>query len=303
MSFKAKSANILSIILIVVAVLALAVFGIGGTIYALTALEHYNRVYETPLTVKATVTEYDDYDDEGDTDYRSYVSYFVDGVQYDHIQFEDKDGKDQLTPLGTVVDLQVSPENPAKTISDLRSDGMFLLFTILPIGFFPAAIWRTLIHGRRNKHLLSVPDTETVEKDARLTILGRFSLLLWPTLAAGYGAAALRYPAVFGTVVRIIVAACAIIWLWCVILAIRDRRLIAHGEYELRRDTLIYKRIDEDSDSISYELTYRTADREWTSSTSRHLYDLATVGDTITSVYLPKRKKPLLHYDRFGNTH
>ena len=100
-----------------------------------------------------------------------------------------------------------------------------------------------------------------------------------------------------------VAAGCGIIWLWKVIVAVIDIKNILSDNYTVTRDILIDKKIISGDDSDSYQLTYSssTNGNQWKTNTSRHYYDRAKTGSTVTSIYLPNKKKPLYHYDNDGD--
>ena len=296
---KRKTSKVVTKIFAVLFVVAVLVAGFWMVVRGFTALEHYSRVYKNPLVVTATVTSYGTYDDEGDTDYRSYVSYEVDGKKYEKIRYEDKDYRSDLNPIGTQVELKVSPEDPSSTISSLKSD------TIMLVGFFfvlsiAAALWNIGISNMRSKKNSAIPDTEVLEKDLKLTVLGRFSLAIWILVSVLLFVLVWRYPVIMPRWISVAAVVCLILWLISVFKAARDIRLINNAEYEIRRDVLIDKNHDS-SDGDTYELTYKSQDKEWKTTVTKEVYHNTQKGDTVVAVHLPGKEKPLIHYDVSGD--
>ena len=110
-------------------------------VMALDDMAHYQRVWDEPITVDAVITSHDSYEDsEGDIDYYSYASYEIDGDFYE-VTYETKNSKKRLTPIGTEVQLQVSPEDPSAKMSALKSSGVaFLIFLSNSYFFVNSAI-------------------------------------------------------------------------------------------------------------------------------------------------------------------
>lgn len=270
----------------------------------LADIEHYRQVWQTPVTVTAVVSDHDSYDDEGDTDYRSYVTYTYNGIRYQNLPYEDKDAEQDLTPLGTALSLQISPKDPARQISDLKSRGQIVSFSTFFVFLSFSGLYLLLLHRGLTKSCPGTPEAETVQKDLQIKILSR---IIRPTLLLcwiGYGLLYWRYSIVLGRLPLILAVASGIGWLFCMYTTVRDYRLAKNGSYTLRRDTLVYKEESTDSEgSTSYTLYYRSEERNWQTSVSLKAYTRATVGDTVLAVYLPDKKKPTLHYDRDGNAH
>lgn len=77
---------VVALVVLVAIAVAMGVF----LMKPLQASEHYLQVWKNPVTVTATVTDYDSYDDDGDTDYQSFISYDYNGVHYENIQYENR---------------------------------------------------------------------------------------------------------------------------------------------------------------------------------------------------------------------
>lgn len=264
--------------------------------------EHYLQVYQNPVTVTATVTEHESYDDDGDRDYRSYISYDYNGVHYDDIQYEDCGDREDLTAVGTVVNVQVSPKDPSQRIDRLKGTGKYLY-----IGFFLTAcalafLYHFLVNSRMSEDCLGTPDMDTVQRDLKLHILGR----LWGAFSflcmVGYGLMYWRYSPLLGKIPLIIAGVCCPLWLWNLLIGIRDYRYVKLGEFQLHRDVLVNKEIKTDSEgSDSYHLYYQSADRKWDTITNEENYQKAQIGSSVLAVYLKGKNKPTLHYDHRGN--
>lgn len=301
---KQTGKTALQVVLIAIGgVLMLAAFAVVVFFVAVPviSLEHYNRVYQNPLTVTATVTVHDDYDDEGDTDYRSYISYQAGGRSYSDIQFEDKDTASELTPIGTQLQVQVSPEDPGRLISELEGEGRMLIFSAPMLMYILSGLAGMLIRNRRSRGICGTPDRETIARDLKLTILGRMSHFFWFLIGAGYLTMWWRYPAVYQKKTLIAAAVCGVTWLWCVFRDIRDDAKVRHQEFEVRRDELVQKEYIPDSEGDTYRLHYRSGERTWSRDVSERYYNSVSEGAKILAVYLPGEKKPSLHYDLDGN--
>lgn len=268
---------------------------------SISSLEHFNRVHENPLVVTATVVTHESYDNDGDTDYCSYVRYKVQDVLYENRPYEDVDTITELTPLGQTVQLEVSPEDPAEQISELKREGQ-LLFVFLPIFLALVSLgWKSVLRKQRSKENFSTPEPETIRKDALLTITSRFSLPFFLLMALGYGLCVWRYPAAAYDAMEYFAAGCAAIWLFCLFVAVRDCNIIRRDEYKLRRDILLRKDSRADDETASYYLIYRSEAQTWKTRVTKEEFDQAREGSSILSVYLPGKQKPVVHYTPLGN--
>ncbi len=286
-------------ILVITFILVVIVLSV---VFPIMSLEHYNRVKDNPLVVTATVTSHSEYDDDGDTKYRSHVSYTVNGVRYTDKEYQDENERHLLTPRGTQVTIYVSPEKPDVQLQELEQNGRVMYFSPLAVAYFVAYVWKTIFKYKRSNNVFHVPETETIKKDAKLTIIGNFHLAFWLMLSATYAFCVFRYPTVLkNNIMLCVIAITAIIWIWRVICALHNFSLINKDEFEIRHDVLIKKEIYSGDDSDTYELTYRSGDKTWKTKTNYRNYNKSKEGDRVISLFLPNRKKPLMHYDSSGD--
>lgn len=296
---KEKKSNVVVCLCIVLG-LALVLRLLGLLAEVVVDLEHYRRVYQNPLTVTATVTWHDEYEDsEGGTDYKSYITYTVDDVEYSNIHYETTGSEEKLTPLGTTIEVQVSPEDPADLLSELR-DGAGL-FLCLPIAGIIAGCWRMLAIRKRSKTGGSTPDRETIRQDALLTVRGRTAPVFFLLLCVIYSVLYLRYSMALGILALFAALVCAVCWLVYFILAIRDANNLKKDNFRLHRDVLINKWVSTNADNDDiYSLTYQSQGRTWKETVPRSSYEKAQIGDTVLAVYLPGKKKPIVYYNSHG---
>lgn len=300
-----SKASIIFAIVVGILLIFAPIMMIISAVDTLKDMEHYQRVYQDAITVTATVSAHDSYIDESedyvtDTDYRSYVSYVVDGKKYSHVEYEDKDTKDKLTPVGTQLELQVSPEDPSVLLISLKSGIVMLIIASFLLSGGLSTVYKTVISNKRSKEIHSTPDRETIQKDMKLSVQAQFGRPFWLLLLAFFIFLCLRYPAVVGNLGMLLVAVSGVCWLIFMCITIRDYKRIKNENYEIRRDVLIEKKCIPDSEGDTYKLIYRSGEKTWKKTTNKESYEKATEGDTVMSVYLPKKKQPLLHYDING---
>lgn len=296
---RVTSESVLKIISIIAVVFMLFV-SVWILVKGFISIEHYNRVYMKPVAVTATVTYYDSYDNDGDTDYRSYVSYEVNGKKYTGIRYEDKGDKSKLTPIGEQVKIEVSPEDPSVTMKALKGDCLMLWMAWLPC-LMVAGLWNFTLKGVRSKGNTGVPDKETLEKDLKLTILSHFAQPLFLTSAIITTVITLRYSGLVPEWLIIVPAVLFIALLVVVFNSIKDIKIVNNEEYTISRDKLVNKKYETSEDSATYTLYYRSGDKEWQTSVSRANYNKAKIGDMVEAVYLPNKKRPLMHYNISGD--
>lgn len=277
-------------------------FFLSPTINGHVDMEHYQRVCKKPLTVTATVTKHDTYEDsDDDTHYDTYISYVAEGVEYKNILYSSESSEKKQIPMNTQLEVDVSPEDPSALLSNLRATATIVyLFAPITLSLI-ISIYVSLLPCLRSGSLTDTKDTEIIVKDMKLTIMSRFFRPFSFILTVYFFFLCVRYPDINLIKTAIAGAVCCIVWLWRLYRTICDFRYIKNEEYEIRRDVLESKRISSDSnDGAVYCLTYRSGEKTWEHKTSRkHYYDAET-GDKITAVYLPGKKKPLLHYDKNG---
>lgn len=275
----------------------------GMFLKGIKSLEHYNRVYRDSLRVTATVTKHDSYTDEGNTEFYAYISYAVGDAQYTNIQYENKDHKTELTPIGQQVVITVSPEDPAKQTDDLLDARFSSEFATIPLAFLLAIGWQHLLYSKRSKQLTNAPDQEVLTRDLRLTIYGRFFLVFGLVLVVLIGGLWLRYPTVIDLWAKYTVAGCGIIWLYCLISAIRSLNAVKYQQYRIHRDVLVKKTETYDAeDGCSYQLEFQSdCGTRWSRHVTEALYKTMQEGKTVLAIYLPGKKGPVLHYNIWGD--
>jgi hypothetical protein len=289
---------VVALVVLVAIAVAMGVF----LMKPIQASEHYLQVWKNPVTVTATVTDYDSYDDDGDTDYKSFISYDYNGVHYENIQYENRDDREDLTPLGTQLSIMVSSKDPSKSIEQLKKTGKNLNLGMGMVALILAAVYHGLQKRRLSKDLLGTPDADTVQRDLKIKIIGRMGYVFWLLSALVYGVAYLRYSMVLGNIPLIVAVVCCVFGLGGLKNVIGDNRKTSNKEFQVSRDVLVDKQISTDSDGgDTYRLYYESGDRKWDTGTSKKNYYQVSVGDTVVAVYLEGNKKPTLHYDHQGN--
>ena len=285
MEEKKKNSNKMSVgEIVIIALFLLATVGQALLWFSISVVraEEYRRVYDNVLSLTAIVTKHDSYWESGDehqsgeTRYRSYVSYVANGVRYTE-EYENESKEKYLTPVGEQVTIQVSPENPQRRVSELWGFSIAMPLILIPMSAFIAPVWRYMLRRRRNS--CGTPDQETVERDLRLTVWGRYSLCFWLLLAAGWGIIYWRYQAVLGIWVLILAVIASAMWIWCLARVIRDLHNVTNQAYTQKRKT---KQVTEQSAKDSNAAT-----------------TLQKTQSTL-EIYLPKRESPVLCYDING---
>ena len=264
-------------------------------------MEHYRQVYQTPVTVTATVTKHDSYDNDGDTDYRSYVTYIVDNTRYKDYPYENRDRKVELTPVDTEVVLQVSPKDPSRQISNLKNNGSIFGLTAVYLFLGLAGLCKLLQKRSLTKSNRSQPDRETIQQDIKTMVRGRFMrpflLFCW----LGYAFLHWQYSMLFGQLSLIVAAVCFVLWLFCMYTAIRDYRHADSDDFTVHRDVLVEKKELSDSDGTTYVLYYNNSEKTWKTTTKESTFHRTKEGDMVLAVYLPGKSKPILHYNLDGD--
>ncbi len=264
-------------------------------------IEHYRQVWQNPVSVSAVVTRHNSYDNDGDKDYRSCVSYTYNNTHYQDYPYENRDKEEQLTPIGTEVTIQISPKDPSRQIAELKSHGKMLPFSIVLIPLVIAALYMLLQRLMLTKAGADTLSAETIQKDTKLLIRSRMLRPFLLQCIIIYSFIYWRYSFALGWLPLIVAAVSCAGWLFCMYTTIRDYRCVESENYTIRQDVLINKKEITDADGTTYVLEYRNNKKTWTTSADLRAYNRACIGDTVLAVYLPNKKKPLLHYDRNGN--
>lgn len=299
-----KHLRVLGMLVVAIFYLIPVVFLVGGSIAFVARMEHYMRVYQNPLVVEAEVTHHAEESDDDGTDYVSFISYTANGKTYRNIRYETKGNQKKLTPKGTIVTVEVSPEDPSQLIDKLASAQGGVAVMIPLGGFALAGAWKWGIPKLRSKGNGGTPDEETVRRDLRLTILSRFLPAALLLICAGYGLMYWRYAQVVGSWCLWVIVGAGAGWLCGAILGLRDMKAVKQGDYSLHRDVLVRKEYSTDSDGDpTYTLHYSTADRSWCCNVNQKRYHAAKEGTSVLAVYLPKKKKPILHYNETGEVY
>lgn len=269
-----------------------------GGVLPIRRLEHYNRVCENPLTVQATVTKHDENDDT----YYSYVSYTVNGVTYKNVKFE-SGGKKQLTPLGTTLSLEVSPEDPSQLLTRLVKDSYIVWFSAALVALFLSFLWHCLFTFKDadNPHL--APNPDEVSKNAKLRIYCDASLAFFLLLPILYMTIYWRYPILAYPWVLFVCGGSMALWIWRVIVSILALRNVRKNNLVVVKDVLTRKYTNKDEDDNTHyylEYTSSISGKTWSTATDMRTHEVLALGTSVTAVYLSGKKTPLYHYDSEG---
>lgn len=271
-------------------------FVVALTLLCVADVEQYRRVYRTPLIAEATVTQHEEGEDYAD----SYIEYTLDGVTYTDILYESEDTVSELTPIGCEVLVKVSDEDPSRTFDDLEESGYMLLLFGTILLLCAAGVWSWLVHSRRSKGVVGMPEPDVLQRDVRLTIYGRYFLGFWALFTVACLVAKWRYPMVFGNELRLLVIAGAVLFFVCLLRAVYDIASLNEENFEVRRDVLEKKEFDRDPDGTTCILHYRSGERVWKAVASKKRFDATREGDTVLAVYLRNKRRPVMHYDQQG---
>ncbi len=279
----------------------LAFLGIASVWAAVTLLlsaEHYVRVYEDPMTVTATVTHYSSYDDDGTTRYRSYISYTADKTIYKNIKYENESSTDRLTPVGKQIQVEISPEDPSTLVADLKNSIYTLLFMMPAASLFVAVLWKLILTCKKKIRVSTVPEPEIIKRDAKMTLIGGRTVSALLLISLSFVFIGLRYSMVISPLLCIIAALIfAVLFLFFLNKTVRNVKYINYDEYEVRHDVLVDKEISYTDESCSFLLHYQTnGGDKWSTTVTQSFYYSSNPGDVVISVFLPNKKKPLIHY-------
>ena len=267
-------------------------------------MEHYNRVYENPLCVEATVTNNKAVDDgEGHTEYESYITYVVNGVTYQGVHYKTVNRQEQLTDIGQIVSVEVSPEDPGVLVSKMlgRAGGYLMMGLILFTMLFSAEC-TAVLRSRCTRGLVGAPDDDIIERDAKWIIWSNpwnyiffyiFSLALFCWL---------RYGAWVHVCVGIVAIVAGVLLAVCLFVALHRSNRVRNREWELRADKLVRKdKVSGGDEGDTYYLYFQSDDKDWKTATTEADYNATQVGACRWVVHLKGRKKPIVYYDVYGD--
>jgi len=275
---------------------------VGAVIYVIVLtpfsdMEHYIRVRENPVTVTATVTQHKIHTDDDDTEYRSYITYTYDGVRYSNMSYENKSKKANLTPVGTKLSIQVSPEDPSQQIAKLKKGSMGVNISVVMAALILAVGYTLAQKIGLTKKGSDAPDQETIRNDLKIKVRSRLMRPFLMLCGVGFGLLDWRYSAVLGQLPLGLAAACAAGWLYCLYTTTRDYRRVENDEFELRQDVLTNKWESSDSDGTTYTLVYKSNEQTWQTTVNAKIYCRAAIGDMILAAYFPGKKRPVIYYN------
>lgn len=216
-------------------ILFLLFFSCVFTCVGLSSAAHFGRVYEAPLTVTAKVSSVVTEAEDDGTAYTVFVTYTVDGITYEDIEYDVFDDFQKVPRVGATVQLNVSPEDPAQTLRDLKNIATGTLLWIFGPSAAIALLWRSLLRKRRSKGILHTPDEETIQTDLRLTVISRFCLAFWLVSALAIALMIAGYPYIFSQSCLFIAGFCLLIWLVCLLRARRDLQAVDEQNYRIIR--------------------------------------------------------------------
>lgn len=285
--------------------LAVAVMGllVWGVVYNLNRCARYGQVCENPLRVEATVTGHDQWEDsEGDTRYESFLTYTAGGQTYENIPYERVSRAAKLTPVGTVLTVELNPQNPGELLEKMASPFLTLFLCAvtlaLVVGNLQSRRGRAPGNPERRR-----PQRDTMARDLRRQIAGRFCRVYWMGLTAVLGALCARFPMLFGEGYVAAALGTGCCWLYCLLTTLRDGNRVRKDQFTVTWDRLLRKDRQEDEESITYRLHYvnqNAPDKVWVREVSQREWEAAREGSIIQSVYLPGDRRPRLTYGDEG---
>lgn len=161
------------LLFVVLPILMILIFGAMIVMGVQSAIQ-YTRLHDKAITVEAVVTKHASESDDNGEDYVSYISYSVNGVEYENIQYEKRDTEDSLDPIGSTVTIKVNPENPEEFMSDIRFYAHFFLTAAPAIILFGlVAFIKSGIVERSENYVVDTVDEECIKHCFKSTIKNR----------------------------------------------------------------------------------------------------------------------------------
>ena len=259
---------------------------------------YYNEVFQHPAYVDAKVTLHqEETDSEGDTTYVAFVSYRFGDTYYENIRY--RSGRN-IPPIGKQLRLSVDPDHPATLLDSVdcafyaaSSGGMLCIFL--------AIVLRILLRQKLTQGHRGTVEPEVLEKDLYLIIWARLPWVMWLLLTALMAALKLSFPALFGKGYWIAGAITGGFLLISMLNMTIAAWKVHRGLYEIHQDLLVDKKERSDSEDTTYTLYYQSGKRTWQKNVTATKFYRATVGTTVSAVYLQGCRQPIMHYDQLGN--
>jgi len=264
----------------------------------------YSRVYSSPVKTTGRITDHDEYtDSDSDTTYYAYVSYEIDGVVYKNIQYQSTGSSSSRVALGEYVDVLVNPEDHSELLADVASPFSVVFYGVSEAFLF-AIMFDFFMDKKLSYDIPSVYEKETLENDLKFALIKRkFRPFLFFATVVLFLLGGI-YPMIFEDGLIYVVAIITGIW-WAVLVCklCRDLSVVKDGDYSVFKDVLVDKTKKTDSDGdTDYYFVYSGRNGNWRKRVSYTEYSQTFVGATVYSVYLGKRKKPVLHCNQQGKT-
>ncbi len=270
---------------------------IGGTISAIK----YTELIDDAITVDAVVTKHEEITDDNHVDYVSCVSYTVDGVKYEDIEYKTEDIQDQLDPIGTTVRIKVNPENPKESMSDIRFSAILGLVPFPPMLVFGLfTIIRIFIEEHYVDYTVDVVNEQSIEQSFRNLMKTRTMRPTCFVLTVYYVVIELIFPIVLNTMPFAFVTAAVYVYLlgkdlFRLICIKTSRYTLCKGRFEEKFETL-----NDDKETV-YRIKYYFPDLKESkyNSVSYGEYQSVNERDRSYLVFFPNEiniDKPFLNF-------
>ena len=204
----------------------------------------YTRLIDSAITVDAVVTDHSKKSDDNDYDYVSYVTYTVNGVEYENIEYRTVDVQDELDPIGTTVRIKVNPENPKESMSDIRSTANLTLWFFPPMAIFAAVAGIVFFKTEHSKDCnVDIVDQESIVQCFRNIMKTRVARPYFFVLTIYFVILTLVFPIVFNTMPFAFVTAAVYVYLlgkdlFRLICLKTSRYSLCKGRFEEKFETL-----------------------------------------------------------------
>ena len=280
----------------------LVIVGFTGICVSYKGNQTYLRVRDAAITVDAVIskiTVYTDSDDDAidDTEYTAYAKYICEGELYE-IPYKTSTVRNGLPSVGTGVQIDVNPENPGETMSDVENKRNFVYLGSI---FFAAGI-SGMLSRIRSKKISAVCnpkyDLETLKSDLRVEVISRFFRPFWFFSALPIILFSILFPELYGSFAYVTAGVLMLFFVISFRATILAMKHIENGEFTVKEDKVGEKRVQTDSESsdVTHSHVYSDEKNKESRAVGYEKYTAASIGATIAAVYVGNAKKPNLIY-------
>lgn len=273
--------------------------GVSLTIGGYIEGQRHQAVLQNAVTVTAKVTHYEeDWDSESGKEYDTYISYSYNGHTYtkQHKTYGSK--SKAIAAIGQTLQLQINSEKPSELVEDVKT----ISAIIYMVGGLLQGLATLLCCVREREYYVVAFGwlRRYVEADLYSELRDRASAWLFCFVSAVILACAwfVHRHLVVGITAGVLLA----IGVICLVFWLKTWRLIRDGDFAMSSVTLVDKKEKADTEGSVYLLYFSDCGNIFKRHTNLKMFNTVQIGDMWETVYLARRKRPLLMYSKTSKT-